>query len=536
MAKREIKRWITINGVHVPIYEGSSVKEAVNNFIDKVSNTKTIEYPKKGFKNKDAHLDKDEKTKQDQIKKSEEQKKQLSEMSKDERRAELAKQDHKGNVENINKMISDAKNRQDIEKALKNLQEAKLAVKYDKTLNSEERTRLSKELNTAQDNWLKKQVEVDNASYAANSKKNDEELATSKFDKDIEKARSGDLSVRNDYIDRLNNINAKMASGRGNPKLMQEAKELREKVKAINDAYRESDKFKKEDADWKAFQKEQAAKREQNNNDNSDNREFKSVSTINDVKSAEADLNKTEKFDFVETKGDNAWDHGYYSNLGNGKWHPMNEDGTLDEEAESITTRKLAETLFEAGMKYKTFNEDQAAAMANKNISYKGSGAAVDKAKENVEPKRGTAAWLKWMGGDKNSQVYEGTVNKVNINDKPSKQLLVRLNDLAKGEEPIGKFWDGNAELNSIYEQLQKAKDFSFTQAHKNLFHTYYRYYNDGDLPGWAKGTFNEFSKGEYNKSWGYYTKLSEQGELEFERRINAAIVNEYLRYKKKNK
>lgn len=245
---REIKRWITVNGVHVPIFEGQSTKEAVNNFIDKTSKGKVD----KSTKFKDArkdNIDNNEKTKQEQINKNEEQKKQLSEMTKDERRAELAKQDHKGNVETLNKMISDAKNPQDIEKAFKNLQQAKLAVKYDKTLSSQERTRLSKELSTAQDNWLKKQVEVDNALYDANSKKNDEELATAKFDRAIEKARGGDLSVRNEYMDKLNAINAKIGSGRGSAKLVEEASQLREKINKINNAYRESDKYKKEHAD-----------------------------------------------------------------------------------------------------------------------------------------------------------------------------------------------------------------------------------------------------------------------------------------------
>lgn len=35
MADKEVKKWITINGVHVPIFEGQSKDEVVKNFIDK---------------------------------------------------------------------------------------------------------------------------------------------------------------------------------------------------------------------------------------------------------------------------------------------------------------------------------------------------------------------------------------------------------------------------------------------------------------------------------------------------------------------
>ena len=36
MAQREVKRWITVNGVHVPIFEGQSVKQAVREHIDQI--------------------------------------------------------------------------------------------------------------------------------------------------------------------------------------------------------------------------------------------------------------------------------------------------------------------------------------------------------------------------------------------------------------------------------------------------------------------------------------------------------------------
>lgn len=35
MAKREIERWITVNGVHIPVYKGDNVKTAIKRNIDK---------------------------------------------------------------------------------------------------------------------------------------------------------------------------------------------------------------------------------------------------------------------------------------------------------------------------------------------------------------------------------------------------------------------------------------------------------------------------------------------------------------------
>ena len=40
MAKREIKQWITVNGIHVPIYEGQSKGQAVKGFLENVSKVK----------------------------------------------------------------------------------------------------------------------------------------------------------------------------------------------------------------------------------------------------------------------------------------------------------------------------------------------------------------------------------------------------------------------------------------------------------------------------------------------------------------
>lgn len=39
---KEIKKWITVNGNHIPIYDGQSKEEAVKNFMDKKSDKKSV--------------------------------------------------------------------------------------------------------------------------------------------------------------------------------------------------------------------------------------------------------------------------------------------------------------------------------------------------------------------------------------------------------------------------------------------------------------------------------------------------------------
>jgi hypothetical protein len=73
---REIKQWITINGVHVPIFEGQSKDEAVKNYIDKKSEGESKSSKKKAEVS--SKIDKDEKTKQEQIAKSESWRKEIN--------------------------------------------------------------------------------------------------------------------------------------------------------------------------------------------------------------------------------------------------------------------------------------------------------------------------------------------------------------------------------------------------------------------------------------------------------------------------
>ena len=43
-------------------------------------------------------------------------------------------------------------------------------------------------------------------------------------------------------------------------------------------------------------------------------------------------------------------------------------------------------------------------------------------------------------------------------------------------------YWNSNGEAQALYDEMQAAA-FKYTKATEALFHSYYRYYNDGDLP-----------------------------------------------------
>lgn len=47
-------------------------------------------------------------------------------------------------------------------------------------------------------------------------------------------------------------------------------------------------------------------------------------------------------------------------------------------------------------------------------------------------------------------------------------------------------YWNSNGEAQALYDEMQAAA-FKYTKATGALFHSYHRYYNDGDLPGWAR-------------------------------------------------
>ena len=91
-------------------------------------------------------------------------------------------------------------------------------------------------------------------------------------------------------------------------------------------------------------------------------------------------------------------------------------------------------------------------------------------------------------------------------------------------------YWNSKGEEQAKYDEMQAA-DFPYTQASKSLFHSYYRYYNDGDLPGWARSRPDVTR---YSLEYGYgHSVLTAAGEAEFERRITERIQIEHRRFQK---
>ena len=46
-------------------------------------------------------------------------------------------------------------------------------------------------------------------------------------------------------------------------------------------------------------------------------------------------------------------------------------------------------------------------------------------------------------------------------------------------------YWNSNGPEQAKYDEMEAAA-FKYTKATETVFRSYYRYYNDGDLPGWA--------------------------------------------------
>ena len=91
-------------------------------------------------------------------------------------------------------------------------------------------------------------------------------------------------------------------------------------------------------------------------------------------------------------------------------------------------------------------------------------------------------------------------------------------------------YWNGNGEMQKEYNLMLEAEEngtFAFTKASRNLFHSYYRYYNDGDLPGWARDRWDLTRMGR----WG--RELNEAGEAFFEEKVTDRLLAELTRYEK---
>ena len=91
-------------------------------------------------------------------------------------------------------------------------------------------------------------------------------------------------------------------------------------------------------------------------------------------------------------------------------------------------------------------------------------------------------------------------------------------------------YWNSNGEAQALYDEMEAA-GFKFTKATEAVFHSYYRFHNDGDLPGWARSRWDVTR---YTFRFGYqHRELTEAGEEEFERKITERIQIEHRRFKR---
>jgi len=94
-------------------------------------------------------------------------------------------------------------------------------------------------------------------------------------------------------------------------------------------------------------------------------------------------------------------------------------------------------------------------------------------------------------------------------------------------------YWNSKGPEQAKYNEMEAA-GFKYTQATLKEFHSYYRYHNDGDLPGWAR---KRWDLTRYRPAWGHMERvLNEAGEAELERRITERIQIEYARFLRNHK
>ena len=83
------------------------------------------------------------------------------------------------------------------------------------------------------------------------------------------------------------------------------------------------------------------------------------------------------------------------------------------------------------------------------------------------------------------------------------------------------RYWNRTGALQADNDRMEDA-GHEYTQATVKVFHSYYRYFNDGDLPGWARSRWDVTR---YSYDFGYaHRVLTEAGEEEFERRVTERI------------
>ena len=87
-------------------------------------------------------------------------------------------------------------------------------------------------------------------------------------------------------------------------------------------------------------------------------------------------------------------------------------------------------------------------------------------------------------------------------------------------------YWEHNGAEQTKYEEMM-ASNFKFTAKTNAIFHSYYRYFNDGDFPGWARGHYMFYRQGRFG------IELNQRGLEVQEERVTNAILSEYKRYQK---
>lgn len=87
-------------------------------------------------------------------------------------------------------------------------------------------------------------------------------------------------------------------------------------------------------------------------------------------------------------------------------------------------------------------------------------------------------------------------------------------------------YWERKGAEQAKYDEMQDY-GWEYTKKSESVFHSYYRYFNDGDLPGWARSRWDLTKPGR----WG--RELNQKGLEELERRTNEAVLAEYKRYQK---
>lgn len=125
-----------------------------------------------------------------------------------------------------------------------------------------------------------------------------------------------------------------------------------------------------------------------------------------------------------------------------------------------------------------------------------------------------------------------GSGSKI-MRQEATRRLESSIKEIETGGVPAGTFWSSDSEFMDIYNQMSNAVDneeFKFTQASENQFHRYYRYYNDGDLPGWARSRYDLTRDGR----WG--RELNNEGQAELERRTALAVIKEWKRFQKQGR